>query len=671
MTRRRSILLDPVNGWGSGQTHGVGTLGLQGLHLSGQRSIAQLTDERPVWLAADGTGVLMLGSDGAVRRLDPDDVRRGLSQGSVIVDARDLPMSPDDLIALAASDEDVYLLDGRRHVILAVSRRGYLRAVLLPGPGRNRPVAVCGTGSGAAVILAAVGPDGAAQSAELRRHCTGDLVLGPPTPLPPGTWTRCFPGRDCRVWVVDTVAQVARAVGPDGVVSGQEFDGPGIGEEIGDLPAVVDDVVLLPPPLGLRDRAGRRVPRPDRLDAPKVPLGGFWISDALDSLAERTEWHRLVLEVGAALPDAVRLSTFTSDRLYPPAEIAALSTAQWVRTGPVAAGGGDVLVIGPAGRYLWLRIELRSDGYEQVHVRSVRAEYPRRSLLRLLPAVYAASPGASALGRFLAIPGSFVDEWDRQLGELPRYVDPWATRDDFVAYLSSWLDVPVEGTFRPDQQRRLLSAVRSYLSERGTVKGIRQHVAAYLMAISGQDVDPHGLPQLVEGFTRRNYLTLDSHERDGRPLWSLSRVARLQPDRYDRLGSVRLVDHGDPAVDLYTEHAHRLAVMVPADVVTTPAARRMLSRAIAQEAPAHVRASLVLVGPQLCLGAQSQLGIDTMLAAPEPVRLTCTASARGLPEADEQPYVPRLGGLSVLGCSRDDGGRLGRHSHDGSLLAVS
>ena len=78
---------------------------------------------------------------------------------------------------------------------------------------------------------------------------------------------------------------------------------------------------------------------------------------------------------------------------------------------------------------------------------------------------------------------------------------------------------------------------------------------------------------------------------------------------------------------MFSRYAYRFSVFVPAALAPRPQDREMLRRAIAAESPAHVTADLVLVPPAMCLGRQSQLGIDSLLAAPSPIRLSPLAGS--------------------------------------------
>ncbi len=96
------------------------------------------------------------------------------------------------------------------------------------------------------------------------------------------------------------------------------------------------------------------------------------------------------------------------------------SSPRTARPGRAPALDDASVVQSREGRYLWLRLELRGDGYASPAVRSIRLHFPRRSYLEYLPAVFAADDDSRwFLERFLSV---FQTEWS-----------PWRTRSDVAA----------------------------------------------------------------------------------------------------------------------------------------------------------------------------------------------------------------------------------------------
>jgi phage tail-like protein len=403
-----------------------------------------------------------------------------------------------------------------------------------------------------------------------------------------------------------------------------------------------------------------------------LPTHGRWLSEAIDSGRYQCSWHRVVVGAEVEPGTRVELRTHTA---HAPAAAAALPDSEWQLTGRLDPGsdGDDVLVLSPPGRYLWLRLDLIGDGYRSPVVNRLRLEYPRSSYLRFLPAVYSADPSsADFLARFLSIAQAELERLEASLDNLPALFDPDAVPTAFIDYLGSWLDIQLEGTWTDAAKRRFLRDATGYFRRRGTPAAIRAHVAAYLRGMTGVDLPEGTLPQLVEGFRERRYQTVPAAVGGQRPLASRAVVGRLQTDRFDRLGDVRLISAGDPDVDTFAEHAHRFRVFVPAALVRTADDERMLRRALDAERPAHTVAELELVRPALRVGIQASLGVDSLLAAPSPARLACRAGEGGAsaPETGWQ-LGSRLDGLAVLGSRTCGGGiRLNDGNTVGSLLTV-
>ena len=672
---RQAILLDPGTGWRTATADNIGTLGSAGLHLTGSGGTAGAFAAVPEWLAAPAwavtTGndpavpadllVFLLGRDGWVRRYEP--VTGGFTE---VFSAADYGI---EAAAVAASREDVYVMDARRGTIVVMSGLGYPRLVLRPP---WVPSSVCGLPDGAAVLGT---QDGVAT---VHWHRTGSLTWQPEAVgLGLGIWTRIAAGSDGLVYVLDALNSVAAVIAPAGQVVTTTTDGPSVLAAIRPLGLDVDAAGGLRLP-GLASRVNRsgqaacEAPA-TTLARPVLYRSGTWISSRLDSGIYRCPWHRIRLQAQLPQATSVRASTYSHDEVAGDAPVPAIADADWRPMGPVRAGDNDLLILSSPGRYLWVRLDLAGDGYSTPSVTSLRLEYPRNSYLRFLPAVYSGDPGsADFLARFLAIAQTSVENIEAGLASMPALFDPLAVPDPFVAYLAGWLNVPVEGTWTSQQMRLLIDAARGYFRMRGTPAAIRAHVAAYLRSMTGVTLPADGLPQLVEGFRQRRYLTLPAGPRTERPLWSLAITARLQADRFDRLGQVRLVSVGDPELDMFTEHAYRFSVFVPAALARTPQDRQVMRRAISAESPAYTQGELVLVRPAMCLGTQSHLGLDSMLAAATPLRLTCAASIQSARDWGEQVAGSRIDGLAVLGTSRTyRNWRLGQQNPAGSLLPVS
>jgi phage tail-like protein len=260
------------------------------------------------------------------------------------------------------------------------------------------------------------------------------------------------------------------------------------------------------PPEGLIfDRTGTRV-HPDwaeqlKADTRLYQNSGTWYSRALDSEIYQCQWHRLEVDL-AALPAGTQIivSTYADETDRPVREIQNLPGDRWdtryTITGAMQPPPStdpapktkkpekphDLLVQSREGRYLWLRLELKGDGYATPAVRAIRAHYPRSSYLDYLPDVYKADDESRwFLERFLSI---FQTEWDsleRRIADFAQYFDPDAVPDDAaLEYLAQWLALPLEKEWDLEEKRRLLALAPRLYARRGTLDGLQDYLRVYL-----------------------------------------------------------------------------------------------------------------------------------------------------------------------------------------------
>jgi phage tail-like protein len=419
------------------------------------------------------------------------------------------------------------------------------------------------------------------------------------------------------------------------------------------------------------DLEGRRV----RVD-PAEPAGprlyaqeGVWISEPLDSQIYACQWHRLELEHDR-LPagTTVEVRTYASDRTRPIDEIRALPDERWetrtVLTGALtrdrngAPREDDLLVQSREGQFLWVKLVLRGDGWLSPAIGALRVYYPRESYLEYLPGVFGADDdGRWFLQRYLALAQTEWDSLEEKIEDVPALFDPRAVPDGAaLAYLASWLGLPLEGAWSEAQKRRLLEAEPGIAPRRGTVEAVREFLRVYLENLSGEEIGGDGYPQLVEGFRERAHLLLSEEPLvelgEGAPLWSQSFVGRLRVGVFAREGEVRLVSTGDPQHDLFTEYAHRFRVFVPAAWVRTDEDERMVRRALDSEKPAHTEYDLCLVEPRLRVGGQSTVGLDTIVGGYPRAHLACPHETHA---PASRPPRNRLGYDTLLACPADAG----------------
>jgi len=352
-----------------------------------------------------------------------------------------------------------------------------------------------------------------------------------------------------------------------------------------------------------------------RSDAPRYEISGAYTSLTLDSGLSGCVWDRV--EINASTPFGTRLSiaTATSHFDLMPAEVDALSDDQWTFT-PVSGhskGYFECSVRSRPGRFLWLRLTFEGDGAATPTVSSATVRWPRQTSAQYLPAVFSEGPeSADFFARFIEIfdraRAGALDPLER----LPAYFDPLATPTaergehgaDFLDWLGGWIGLALDRNWTVERRRRLVAEAPTLFRIRGTVKGLKRHVALY----TGTE------PRVVEHFRLRRWLSLDEGRLgDTAALWGPEIVRRLQLDAYSEIGRFQLIDGGDPLTDPFDAFAHRATLYVPAGDGFADADLAALEAIIEMAKPAHVEIDVRLMRPRFVIGCDLVLGINTVL----------------------------------------------------------
>lgn len=697
-----SWLLDGRTGWRTAYEDGLVAAGLAGIRLAPAAGGPLSLDSEggslgglrlPCEIAvADGDTYLLAAAARKVLRYDP--VAGAFVALPALGADGDGARSLEEPVAVAAARDALYVADrGSRRVLVLARATLALRAVW---ESRHwDPVALVAAG-GRAYLL-----DGA--GARVWRHDPAGerLALVVAAHEAHDRWSNLAVDHDGRIYLYDGDGlDVYRA---DGTPGERVTDAGAVRERFEPPPILLQDGCFCLPE-SLTRLCDRRAPdSPPRVDAPLAGCAGAggwrrafdragdpvtldpaarhprpwtttgtWISAALDSEIPGCQWHRIELELGR-LPagTSIEVRTYADDREREIDDLRALADDLWetrhVLTGAMQPGGAEpagdeVLVQSRPGRYLWLRVALRSDGFASPAITAARVHYPRASYLEYLPEAFAAEDETRwFLERFLSIAQSEWDAIEQVAEDMPAYFDPDAVpAGPALESLASWLALPLEGTWDAQARRHLLAGVPRLCARRGVLDEVRGFLRLYLESMRGGDLGAEDYPRLVEGFRERTHLMLSAGDAGavdpGAPLWSRSVVGRLQLGVFSRVGEARLVSTGDPQRDLFHEYAHRFRVLVPAGWVRSAEEERMVRRAIDSEKPAHTSYELCLVEPRLRVGVQCTVGVDTIVAGYPEARLPCDPPA-DLPES----LAPRgrLGYDTVLAGRSDEGLRLG------------
>lgn len=479
-----------------------------------------------------------------------------------------------------------------------IDRLGRWRGVFAEGAGLAEPDAIAVDRKGRVHVLDAA--DGTVEvfdgdGARIETITTSEALEGRfPTP-------RILVDLEDRIWLAQEGCPLAAAV--EDCAAPRRADGRDVGSEGTTL-------------LGF-DLQGRALAHSPGLglaqSARELFLAeGVFVSAILDAGLPGCVWDRIALD--ADLPAGVTLvvETLTSEVALTDADVAAAPADQWrghLATG--LTGLWEAAVLSRPGRFLWLRLTLGSDGEATPLIRSARLFWPRMTSARHLPAVLSEAPDAAFMGRFVGMFDRLQARTGDLLDALPALFDPesaparaaGAPGADFLDWLAGWLGLALARDWPVERRRRLVVEAATLFRLRGTVEGLKRHVALY----AGEE------PRIVEHFRLRRWMDLNQGRLDAdAALWGPEIVRRLQLDAYAPVGVARLDDSGDPLSDPFAAYAHRCTVYLP-DRGRPEHERQTILAIIAEAAPAHVACDLRLMRPRLAVGCEAVLGVNTVI----------------------------------------------------------
>jgi phage tail-like protein len=439
---------------------------------------------------------------------------------------------------------------------------------------------------------------------------------------------------------------------------------------------VIDLSAQCPPPT--RD-GGPPQPGRGRFDAHGDPLGpqtpappaqqfassGIYTSDALDSGIYRCQWHRVVLHGAIPAGTQVVVRTFTAEEAYTASQLDDLAdwrTDQGAR-GPLA-GPWDCLVRSQPGRYLWLQLELKSNGPATPALASIEIEFPRLGTRRYLPAVFGAEPVSSDFtDRFLALFDTTLAGIEREIDTGARLFDPLSAPaersgkapGDFLSWIAGWIGITFDRNWSIEKRRRFLKRAGAVFDRRGTLQGLREQLMTFLEfdrvepccefaepsvscrcapdnCAPRRKARPWQPPPLVlEHFRLRRWLFVGRGRLGSEAvLWGTSIVNRSELDVNAQAGVTRLLTAPDPLHDPILVYAFQFTVFVPARYRRSDQDRKALENLLRSESPAHTRHYVRYVEPRFRIGVQSMIGFDTVIGrVPQGVALGEGALGQG------------------------------------------
>jgi phage tail-like protein len=298
----------------------------------------------------------------------------------------------------------------------------------------------------------------------------------------------------------------------------------------------------------------------------RYQAAGTYMSAALDSGVHDCSWHKLVLTAQFPEQTQVKVAYAMANAELP---LSALTWSEPVINPP------DALIVGPTGRYLWLRLELGGNGLASPQINQVQLYLPRLSYLRYLPAVYQENEASrDFLERFLALFETLFNQQESRIGNLTRLFDPLAAPVDFLPWLAQWLAAAVDENWPEAKRRQFLQQAAQLYKARGT----RQGFAAQIELLTDQ------VPFIFEYF-QMNCLT------DPR-----GRVT------YERL---------------YGDDPFHFCILLKPGQVRDDREYLAVKRLVEADKPAHTSAGVRWLQPWFYLDAHTYLEVNTCLTKPE------------------------------------------------------
>lgn len=482
---------------------------------------------------------------------------------------------------------------------------------------------------------------------------------------------------DChrRLYAVVAGAPTVMRIGPSGADAGTVARPDAVEADFPPPPfpvavnGVIDLRAICPAGHGF-DREGEPAAIPSA-PAPAFVGSGQWTSAALDSGIARCVWHRIAPEMELADHQRVRFATYTAEVALPDTDVALLPDSSWTAV-PGAGSGQDALILSPPGRYLWLRAALESDGAATPRLCALTLEYPRISLRRYLPAAFGADPvSADFTDRLLAIFDRGFRDMEARIDDGAMLFDadsaPARADGDILGWIAAWLGLSLERGWPETTRRALVKRAGRLFACRGTVRGMRESLLAWLGWTSLPVVSrkpgcgprcrtaarPAETPRLIlEHWKLRRWMWLGKGRLGSDAvLWGETILGRSQLDNTARTGGTRLDITRNPLVDPFNQAANRFSIFLPARHVSDPRRRGQIRRLIDEHRPAGALATLVPVHARMRIGIQASIGFDSVVGCwPSGITLDQARLGRGTVLSGNNPggVTARIGRTARL-----------------------
>ena len=263
----------------------------------------------------------------------------------------------------------------------------------------------------------------------------------------------------------------------------------------------------------------------------------------------------------------------------------------------------------PAGRYLWITLELNGNTQVSPKIKCIRAEHPSHDYLRRLPKTFSRDPqAASFLQRYLAMFEGFLGEVEARSVDRDLLLQARSAPDDALPWLASfiglvlderWANAPSQNSLASVDVRRVFIAEIAWLFRyRGTLPGLQRFIEIYV-----------GVPVvIIEHFRFRGVGVAVLGDTGGAFSSSVLgvgfRVGGAVGEETDTIieGS---------AAAAYRGYAHRFTVIIPA--VLSMEQTEVVRHIIDVQRPAHTLFDVCAVGAGMRAGRGLLIGVTSVI----------------------------------------------------------
>ncbi|RUR74501.1 phage tail protein [Chlorogloeopsis fritschii PCC 9212] len=363
------------------------------------------------------------------------------------------------------------------------------------------------------------------------------------------------------------------------------------------------------------------------LDRAYVNSGIVW-GGSFHPRENAVQWHQFKAKV-EALQTGTHLQFFfyTSDRDIPPPApnptdpIYPFDATIW-KAMPLDSLEG--LILGEAKQYLWVGVHFTGEGKASPRLEQIRVQFDYDSYSQYLPAIYRENPAyRQTLEQLLSLFESGFTDVEAAIASLSQYFDAQAIPTQWLPWLASWLALQLDENAPEPKQRQAIAQAPIWHAQRGTARGLQTALRFYAN-VDARIEEP--ILQATWWALPANTSACQSEQQTS----LLGFTTRLAPAEAQGavVGTTATVDrshlidgeaYGSP---LYEQLAHQFSVQIYRGQIHNTKTLAQIREIIEREKPIHTTYQICLVEPQMRVGWQARVGIDTIVAgSPPPTRI--------------------------------------------------